>query len=223
MRLRSHGSTAKAVADVNAQARRFVSQWPGSMTQLSDLIGPQHPRARLTNMTVVMGWSVEPTSRCWKHHCRIGHEHGVPQPDMVTLMEVALAQAGAVPLPAIGFETGLMYRVRVTGRGAAANLTEHPMGVSLSVTFASSGIGAMQALRAMYAPVYTRQAELWMSCDTSWVGSPDVQHLLVSLTAMFGSPTLLWDVSTRGHAPVLGRGSAGARRAPDLFAGPERA
>lgn len=130
MRLRSHKATSKAVSDVNAQARRFTMQ---SMVQLSALIGPQHPRRQLSNVTVVMGWVVESTSRCWKHHCRIGHEHGVAQPEMVTLMEVALSQAGAVPLPAIGSETGLLYRIRITGRGAVAYMAEHPMGVSLSV------------------------------------------------------------------------------------------
>lgn len=62
-----------------------------------------------------------------------------------------------------------------------------------------------------------------MARDTAWVGSPDVQRLMVSLTAMFGRPTLMWDIGRRGHAPVLGSGSSRGLRAPDRYAGLERA
>jgi hypothetical protein len=221
MLLRSHAQTAKAVRVMIDEARAFTRQSGASFPPLVSAI----PSRVHASMTVVMGWLVEPTARCWKHFRRLGHQpaYTVPQPDMVTILEAALAQAGAVALPAIGFDSGLTDRIRITGRGRAgvAGVQEHPMGVSLTVSF-SGTMGVMQTLRAAFEPE-ARQAELWLAFDSACTSLPYMQCLLVSLAATFVGPALQWRTRDRGSAPMLGVGSRRGLRAPDLFAAPDRA
>jgi hypothetical protein len=221
MLLRSHFQTAKAVLDMIQQASGFARQVGATIPAL---IGTRPSRVH-SSMTVVMGWLVAPTGRCWKHFRRLGHNTAYPvaQPDIVTILEAALSQAGAVALPAVGFDSGLTYRIRITGRGqaGAAGVQEHPMGVSLTVSFAGA-LGTMQTLRAVLEPD-ARQAELWLAFDSAWTSLPDMQRLLISLAASFGSPALQWRTRDRGNAPMLGAGSHRGLRAPDLLAAPDRA